>query len=297
MSFIYLTGNMLDWASILLCAAIGFSICRAAGLFNMGIEGQMYAGGFASAACFPFFSAFLPEGPVFTVLGAAAAAAGAGALLGFLCGFLKKICGANELITTFLLSAAVFPVIGYLIGGPFRGVEGSLLATAKLPDSVRFARILPPSNLNVSVFASIVLLFCCRFFVNETAPGYRMRLCAEAGAFAAYAGIGGGGARKNYWLYALSFSGALAGLAGFFAVYGSAGLCHQGFTGGVGWAAITTSLIARGKFAALVPAALFYSLLKFSADAALLGLGESSYFFTFVTGCALFFSARESRAK
>ncbi|MDR2098111.1 MAG: ABC transporter permease, partial [Spirochaetaceae bacterium] len=60
------------------------------------------------------------------------------------------------------------------------------------------------------------------------------------------------------------------GLAGFFAVAGTYGLCYQGFSGGLGWAGIAVSLLARNSFLALFPAALFYAALKAGIDQTLL---------------------------
>ena len=284
MTFVYFAGNTADWASLLLCAGLGFIVCRRAGLFNLGLEGQIYAGGFCASAVMLALYTALPA-PVVLLAGLCAAAA-AGALMGALCGLLKKWFGADELITTFLVQAAVIPVIDYFIAGPLRGTEGSILAMQKLPAALVLARILPPSNLNVSVFACLALAALCLFFLYGTAEGYRLRIAGAAPAFARYGCI----EPEQFWLGSLTFSGACAGLAGFFAVAGTDGICHLGFPAGLGWAAIAAGLIARSEPLFLIAAALFYAILKFSTGAALLSTGASGYLFTAITACMLFIS-------
>ena len=71
----------------------------------------------------------------------------------------------------------------------------------------------------------------------------------------------------------MTLSGMLSGLAGFFAVAGTYGRCHQGFSGGLGWSAIAVALIARNRPLALFPAALVYGWLTSGSNAAQLTAG------------------------
>ncbi|MDR0550848.1 MAG: ABC transporter permease [Spirochaetaceae bacterium] len=285
---IYFTGNAFDWAGLLLCASAGFVLCRQAGLFNIGIEGQIYAGGFCASAVMLALYNHVPA-PLAFFCGVIVAAA-CGALLAALCGLFKKFTGANELITTFLLSASVIPLFDYLIGGPLRGTDGSLLAMQKLPPELVYMSILPPSNLNASFLAPPTITYFVHFFLYRTAAGYRLRLAGSAPAFARYGGID----PERFWVGSLAVSGACAGLAGFLMVAGTDGIAHQGFPAGLGWAAVAAGLIARNKPALLFPAAIFYAALKFTTGALLPGTGLSSSVFTLITGTALLLSTFNS---
>jgi simple sugar transport system permease protein len=253
---------MLDYMALLLCASLGAAFAFKGGLFNLGLEGQVYLGGLAAACTL----LFMPEGcpPGLPLSLAAAAASLTGALMGLFCAFLKRAAGANPLITTFLLSSALAPAADSLIAGPLRESAGSMLATARF--AATLPRILPPSNLSLSFIFSICLCFAAHIFISGTGAGYRFRIAGGSPAFARYGGID----TESLCVPALSLSGALGGLCGFFAVAGTYGLCYQGFSGGLGWAGMAVALIAKNRFLALLPASLFYSALKSTLDQTLL---------------------------
>jgi simple sugar transport system permease protein len=261
-SSVWFTGNTLDYMALLLCVSLGAAFAFRGGLFNLGLEGQVYLGGLAAACTLIFMPAGCPPG---LLLGLAAAAAGlTGALMGGLCAFLKRAAGANPLITTFLLSAALTPAADSLIAGPLRDSSGSMLATARF--GTVLPRIMPPSNLSLSFIFSICLCLAAYIFIGRTGAGYRFRIAGGSPALARYCGINA----EAVAVPALGLSGALGGLCGFFAVAGTYGLCYQGFSGGLGWAGMAVALIARNRFLALIPAALFYAALKSIVDQTLL---------------------------
>jgi simple sugar transport system permease protein len=261
----WFAGNTLDGIALLLTAALGFVIAFRGGCFNLGGEGQIYIGGIAASAV--LLSEGGKDGAMLIL--AALCAAAAGGAMGALSGILKKRFGADELITSFLLSASLIPLGDYLITGPLRDPSGNLLASPRFADSRRLIRLLPPSSLSLSLVFALFLLFAGWIFINKTSWGYRFRLAGADPGFARFGGI----APERCWVPALGVSGALGGLAGFFAVAGSYGLCHLGFPGGLGWNAAAAALIARNRPLALIPAALIFGWLKAGSDAALLSQG------------------------
>lgn len=259
-------GNTLDSIALLLTASLGTVAAFRGGCFNLGGEGQIYAGGLAASAVLLAGSG----GGAFTRLCLALLASLlAGGLMGLIPGLLKRYAGASELITSFLLSAAVSPAADYLIAGPLRGEGANLLATARFPESLLLPRMLPPSSLSVSVVFAAGLVLAGHVFLNKTGTGYRFRIAAAAPDFARFGGVD----VERYWVPAMTVSGALAGLAGFFAVAGTYGICHQGFPGGLGWNAVAVALVARNYPLALFPAASVYGALKAGSDSALLQAG------------------------
>ena len=164
------------------------------------------------------------------------------------------------LITSFLLSSALILVVDYLIAGPFRDDSGNLVATARLRSVL--PRILPPSNLSVSFILSIAACLAAWVFIAKTGAGYRFRIAGGSPDFARYGGIDAEARHAP----ALALSGGLGGLAGFFAVAGTYGLCYQSFRGGLGWAGLSVALLARSRFLAIIPASLFYAALKAGLD-------------------------------
>jgi simple sugar transport system permease protein len=256
---------------LLLTASLGAVLAFRGGCFNLGGEGQIYLGGLTAAAVLLFWGDGLSgAGWSFGLLCLAGLLAmGAGGAMGALSGFLKKRYGANELITSFLLSAALSPVADYLISGPLRDHSGNLLATRRFAAGRLLPKLLPPSILSLSFIFALVLVVLGHLFINRTVWGYRFRIAGAAPAFARYGGIN----PERGWFPAMAASGALGGLAGFFAVAGTYGVCHLSFSGGLGWNAIAVALIARNRPLALIPAALIYGWLKAGSDSALLAAG------------------------
>lgn len=261
----WLFGNMLDQAALFLTAGLGFVFSFRGGTFNLGGEGQIYWGGLAASAV--LLSMEKVSGPIALIL-ACFTAILIGALMGTLSGWLKSK-GASELITSFLLSAAFIPVADYCIIGPLRDTSGSLQATKSFSADRILPVILPPSCLSISFLIALLLVLFTHIWINSTRAGYRFRIAGSAPVFARFGGID----VERYWIPSMCASGAFHGLAGFFAVAGTYGICHRGFSGGLGWNAITVALVAGNKPLALIPAALLYAWIRSGSDAALLSSG------------------------
>jgi riboflavin transport system permease protein len=259
-------GNTLDGIALLLTASLGAAIALRGGTFNLGGEGQIYIGGLTASVVLLTHS---PLPPSLLLLLAALAAMLAGSIMGGISGLLKKHLDMNELITSFLFSSALIPLADYLIRGPWRDSTGNLLALPPFPRSLLLARLLPPSNLSVSLVFALLLVFSGHIFINKTVWGYRFRISGAVPDFAFY----GGFESRQVWTPAMAASGALSALAGFFAVAGTYGRCHAGFSGGLGWSAIALALVAGNRPLALIPAALVFGWLKSGSDFALLAVG------------------------
>jgi simple sugar transport system permease protein len=229
---------------------------------------------------------FLPPSvPSFAALPLAAAAAVlTGLSMGGICALLKRCTGANEMITSFLLSAAVSPVCDYLIVGVMRDTSGSLLATPRFASVL--PHILPPSALSLSAPLVLLLFAASRLYLYATGAGYRFRVAGSEPSFAVYGGI----SHETYWTGAMGASGAFAGLDGFFFAAGTDGLCYQGFSGGLGWSGLTAALIAGKSSFSLLPVALVYSSLSEGLDKTLEAAGISLDAAVLVEGAVLLFA-------
>jgi simple sugar transport system permease protein len=261
----WLLGNMLDQSALFLTAGLGIVLSFRGGTFNLGGEGQIYLGGISASAVLLLLGNVQGQAALFL---ACFAAIFSGALLGALSGWLKTK-GVTELITSFLLSAALIPIVDYIIIGPLRDVSGNLQATKKFAADRILPSILPPSYLSISFLIALILVLLAHLWLNATRSGYRFRIAGAAPVFARYGGI----TVEHYWIPSMLASGAFQGLAGFFAVAGTYGICHRGFSGGLGWNAITVALVAGNKPLALIPAALLYAWLRAASDSALLSSG------------------------
>jgi simple sugar transport system permease protein len=261
----YYLGILLNTASLFMTAGTGAALAIKSGQLNLGGEGQIYAGGFVTAIV---LNKLVPaQTTSITILAPAMCAAFVcaictGTAMTVLCGALKERRGANELLTTFLLSAAVIPLIDSAVSGKFRTTEGNLLATPFIADKLRFAKLLPPSPFNASFFAAVLICMAAGLFVYRTAAGRRLQIWGKAPEFARYCGF----IHQTNTYGVLAVSGAFHGLTGFFAVCGTYYTCHAGFYAGIGWNALSCALISHGNPAMLVPVSLLLSWIFTSAD-------------------------------
>ena len=259
----YYVGNMLNSMSNLLIAGLGIVVAFRAGLYNLGGEGQIYVSALAgTVAGLALAGAPGPLGALIVIV----AAVTAGALLAGISGALRHCFRTPELITSFLLSAALIPAVDYLITGPLNDPKRNLLATQSLPESVWLPRLLVPSELNLSVAVALVLAVIVYLALFRTVAGYELRLFGLNNEFARYSGINSGA----HTIGGLAISGALHGLAGGLIVLGTYHATISGFTGGLGWNAIAVALIARLHPLAAVASALVFSYLEAGAKASIL---------------------------
>ena len=285
----YYFGNMLNSAVPLIFTGLGISLAFKSSVFNLGGEGQVYAGGLAATAvCLAF-----PQGNGFAVgILAVAAAAAASAIIAGLSGYFRMKWGADEMISSFLLSAALILVVNYFVTGPLDDPKNNLLQTYALGRQYALMKIFPPSKLNASVVFALLAAVAVYFFMFKSHAGYEMRMCGLNREFSRYGGIN----VDRYLVMPMILSGALHGLAGGFAVLGTYGALIKGFSGGMGWNGIAVALIARNNPLGVIPAAAFFAYLEAGAKAAMLrsdvtfelaGIAQS-FIFYFVTAQALY---------
>lgn len=257
-------GNMLNLTVLLIPAAIGASVALRSGSFNLGGEAQLYAPALVTALMLTHFSGTAPDALVFIL--ALLAALVTGAAIAAIAGILKVRFRANELLTSFLLSAALIPLLDYLVAGPLRDPGKNLLATRAIPESLRIPPFVGPALFNISCIPVLLLAVLWVLFLSRTGPGYRLRMTGTAGSFAAYSGFN----TTRITVTGMTISGALHALTGFLAVTGTWYTCHHGITSGMGWSALAVALISGKQAAMIVPAALIFSWIQVSGDNALL---------------------------
>lgn len=254
---LYFFGNMLNYASLLMIASSGAAFALKNGQVNLGGEGQIYLGGFAGAIFINFLvrTTLMPAWAIFTV--AMTGAFLCGALFNFICAQLKLHKGTDELLTTFLLSSALIPLIDGAIAGPLRTKEGNLLCTEFIPKSYQLWRLLPPSSLNISAVFAVLICILSALVLTKTFFGKKIYLYGIAPDFTVYSGY----SKFSMVSLPLCLCGALHSLAGFFAVTGTYYTCHSNFYAGAGWNALSIALLSKSNPVAIIFVSLLYSLI------------------------------------
>lgn len=275
-------GTMLQGAVPLMIAGIGVLLAFKSSNFNLGGEGQIYAG--ALAACVTGLALQDATAPLVAVLASIAAGMLTGALLASISGLLKAMRGVSEMISSFLLSAAVVLLADALLTGPLQDPASNFQTTRMLSRALLLPRLLPPSRLDLAFPVALVLIGATRYLARTSRKGFELAICGTNEAFARYCGI----PVEAYMIGTMAVSGALHGLAGALLVLGPYGRVMRGFSAGTGWSAISVALLAQGSEAGILPAALFFAWLKAGSDQVMIGSGIPSEFIAILQAAAMF---------
>ncbi len=259
----YYFGNMLNASIPLIFTGLGIAVAFKSSVFNLGGEGQVYASAMVATALL----LALPNvnGFVGVTLGILIAMLVGGILAG-LSGYFKMKWGTDELISSYLISAAVILIVNYFITGPLNDPTNSLLTTKMIGKQYFLLKIFPPSKLDISLLFAIVIAVGVFFFMYKTHWGYEMRICGLNREFARYGGIN----TAKYLVLPMVISGALHGLAGSLTILGTYHRCIKTFSFGMGWNGIAVALIAKNNPLAVIPAALFFAYIDAGAKAAMI---------------------------
>jgi len=252
-------GQVLYKATFLIFTGLAVALAFAAGLFNIGAEGQVVAGSLACALV-GIWAAGAPA-PLLLPLAVAAAFAG-GALWGWLPGWLKARWGTHEVINTIMLN--------------FIAVAGSNFLVTRylaLPETVRTAEVgagawiarldaaLPGmrgSAANGTLVLAVVCALAAHVFLHHTRGGLALRAVGQGPRQSRLLGIVPGPRIR----LAFALAGGLAGLAGTNFVLGYKHYYEDGYTGGIGFLGIAVALLARNRPLAVLPAALLFGFLS-----------------------------------
>jgi len=252
-------GQVLYKATTLACTGLAVAIGLRAGLFNIGAEGQLAAGGFGAA----LVGLLLPAGtPAFVAIPLCViAACAAGGAVGAVPGTLKAKFGAHEVIVTIMLNFIVLALLNYVISAKLHVPETLHTPEIHAGNVARLARtfsVFHGSAANWTVVVVAVATAALAWFLFRTRAGYELRAVGLQPEAAEYAGVNVGRVMRN----AFTLSGALAGLGGINFVLGYKGYYEDGFSGGAGFLGIAVALVGRNNPFGVIVAALFFATLS-----------------------------------
>jgi ABC-type uncharacterized transport system permease subunit len=249
-------GQVLYKTTTLTCTGLAVALALRAGLFNIGAEGQLAAGGFMAAALGLVLPAGTP-GVLAVPLCIVAAMVGGGAV-GAVPGALKAKFGAHEVIVTIMLNFITLALLNWIIAAKLHVPE-----TLHTPEirAGRIPRLDGPftgSAANWTILLALLAAAGVWWYLFRTRRGYELRAVGLQPDAAEYGGVRVGGV----WWRALAVSGALAGLGGVNFVLGYKGYYEDGFAGGAGFLGIAVALVGRNDPVGVVLAALFFATLS-----------------------------------
>ena len=280
-------GSVFAWsetltrATPLLFTGLAAAVAFRARLYNVGAEGQLYAGALAAVAV-GTGAVELPAFFLVPLILAAAALAGGLLMLGPT--LLKVRLGVDEVVTTLLLNFVVLLFVQMMLEGPFKDpMGGGWPQSEPVADAGVLPVLVERTRLHAGFLIGIVLAAAIHVLMTRTVFGLRVRAVGDNSSAARYAGIG---------VTAVSIavgvlSGALAGLAGASEVAGLKGYLTTDLSRGFGYAGIVVAMMAGLQPLFVVPAAIFVAGIFVGADTMGRTLGVSSYIADLIVSLAL----------
>lgn len=210
--------NTISFLTPLIFAGLAVAIAFRAGLFNIGVQGQLILGAIFATIIGQRLGgwpglALIPLVMLAGVVG--------GALWAGIAGVLKALTGAHEVVTTIMLNYVAYNLLKFLVvKGPMQAPNNSSVslpvsANAQLPTFV------PPNStffglpggiyhadwgLLIALAAAVIFFFIMR----RMALGYEIRAVGQSQRAARYAGV----SVRRTIIVTMLISGAFAGLTG-----------------------------------------------------------------------------------
>jgi simple sugar transport system permease protein len=194
-------------------ASYAFIIPAQAGVWNIGMPGQLYMGALGAFGVVYLMGgktsdlAGMPS--IVVIVAMLAAAMLAGALFGAIAGWLKGKWNVNEIVVTMMLNFVAFYFVAFMIkdGGPFMNLGGRG-ESFELPEVARAPMV---SDFPITLPIVFLLMIALAVLFSRMSLGYQIRAFGKSPKAAGYSGI------KSFKIAVLVFAlgGAIAGLAGY----------------------------------------------------------------------------------
>ncbi|MEO5324485.1 ABC transporter permease [Mesorhizobium sp. CC13] len=246
-------------ATPLILIGVGLCVAFRCSIWNIGAEGQLYAGAVAATAvgvAFDGLTAWVYV-PLVIVAGALAGAAWAA-----IAGLLKIYFRASEIVTTIMLNYIAIISTSYLVTGPLRDAAAAYPQSARLVKEAWMPRILPPTRLHVGILIALMLAVAVYVFLFRSSKGFAVRVVGISPHAARYAGMS---VSRNIML-AICISGAMAGLAGAFEIAGVTRRLYQNISPGYGFEGIAVALLANNNPIGAIFSGVLFAVLRSGSE-------------------------------
>lgn len=245
----------------LLLTGLAVALAFQAGVWNIGAEGQLYAGAIAGVAA----GVALAGAPAVVLVPATlAAGAVAGAAWAGVPAFLRLRLGVGEVITTLLMNFVALFMVQFLVQGPLQEARGVFNQTEPVPAAAQLPPVLPGTRLHLGFVIALLAAAALWIYLTRTPGGFRLR---AAGASLAASRVSGRFDPSGTLWAAFLASGALAGLAGWIQVGGVTYRMYEELSPGWGYTAIAVALLARLHPLGVILAAILFGALEAGAGA------------------------------
>ena len=254
----------------LLLTGVAVTFAFVAGYWNIGAEGQLYAGAIAAAW-------------LGTVLGGLPAVLAIPLMLlgGFVAGalwalppaWLRVRWSVDEVVTTLLLNSVMLFIVSALLNGPWRDPVSGWPQSPEIAASTMLPKIVPRSRLHLGFVVAVLAVVVLWFVLSRTAFGLKLRAVGLGRKAARFMGV----PVERTVLTAALISGGVAGLAGVTEVAGIHFHLIEAISPGYGYTGIIIATLGALNAWGVAVSALFFGLIDTGAQTLSRAMGVPVY--------------------
>ena len=249
---------MAFWIPLVI-TSIGLLITFTAGLWNIGVEGQIIMGAIAAS----FIALNVNAPPVVLIFLELTLAMVAGGLWAALSAVLKTRGRVHEIFSGLALNAIAVIFTNYMISGPWQPPEGgSFRGTEPFQDGALLPLFGDSRFSPLSLILAIAVFVLVFITLRGTFWGLKLKALGK-NPFSSYL-LGVSSERET--ILAMAFCGALAGLAGSIRVLSWFDSLRQSISGGIGFLALMVVMLSTYRILLVPFVAFFFAVKLFRYD-------------------------------
>ena len=251
----------LSRATPIILTGLAASIAFRARFWNIGAEGQLYAGALAVT----FFGTGIIELPAIIMIPFLfMVGAIAGGLLLLPLVLLKIYYKVDEVVTTLLTNFIIILLVSYLLEGPWKDpMSLGWPQGASVIDQGILPQILSKTRLHLGFIFSIIFAILIWIVLSKHLIGYKIKAVGFNSSAASHSGIP---VLKTIFIVAL-LSGGMAGMAGVTETAGLKGYLTLDLSPGFGYAGIAVAMLAGLHPIGVIASGIFLASIYVGADA------------------------------
>ena len=278
---VFAISETLTRAAPLIFTGLAAAVAFRAKLWNIGGEGQLYAGALAAT----YFGTGLIALPAFLMIPLLfLVGAVAGGLLLLVPVLLKVKLKVDEVVTTLLLNFVVLLFVNYLVFGPWKDpMAMGWPQAAPIIDEGVLGLLVAKTRLHAGLLWALAAALVVWAVIGLSKWGFEIRAVGANLAAARFAGVPIGATV----LRTAIFSGGLAGMAGVCELAGLKGYLTLDLSPGFGYTGIAVAMLAGLHPLGVVAAAIFIAAVYNGADAMSRAMQISNYLADVLTATAL----------
>jgi simple sugar transport system permease protein len=239
--------SVMQASTSLILAACAVAIGRQVGLWNIGVDGQLYFGAW-SGALITFHVSSAPSVVmivlclIFSFLG--------GALFALIPALLRVYLGVSEILTTLMFSFLGPLWVTYWATGPWTTGNNQSIETKPVPEKSWLPQLqLGEVTIGVGLLIAIAVCIVVWAVFRYSETGFRARLIGGDETTARYAGI----SVERSQLLVFLVSGGVAGLAGGTLMLDQIHTVSLGLSSNTGFLAVVVAVLALNSAMVCIP--------------------------------------------